>query len=244
MNSDEYTKFKVTSGQYAYRELTKLTDSAEYKKMTDAQKADAVSEVYSSAAEKAKTTIMDNRGEMRLPTSADGKKVQSYVDTAGVSEKQAYTLYNKIKALKPASGKDQVSDYQKIGTIMSQLLSEKQTTALVSTFYTTREKDGTIKKESLLPYLNNTVGLLALYLNTQDGQYINMTVPEEFKRNSKTYTLTDAAKKVYAETYARVFNNTTASIHWGVANNKQLDIIIKAAKSRAENMAEIKAITA
>lgn len=70
MTGTEYNQFRITQGQYAYNELTKLTASEAYSKMTDKEKADAVNNVWDDARILAKQTILEKRGEMYY-TSTD-----------------------------------------------------------------------------------------------------------------------------------------------------------------------------
>jgi hypothetical protein len=55
MSAKEYTQFKKTYGQTAYKELEKLFDTKEYKSMTDMEKEKAITDVYDYAEEKARS---------------------------------------------------------------------------------------------------------------------------------------------------------------------------------------------
>lgn len=204
MTADEYTEYKIISGQNSYKELTKLTASAEYKKMTDEQKADAVSDIYSASAEKAKTSIMETRGEMRLQTSADGEKLASYVDL-GLSEKQAYTVYKALDTLK-ATDTDTLK-YQKVSEVMKQSISQQQKTALVASFFTEHDEDGNVKSESLLPYLTSAPQLITMYKTSKNPSVASMAIPSSFTLKSVEYDLTTAEKQTFKNAYVTFFNN-------------------------------------
>lgn len=207
MSTKEWEQYQKTRGQYAYKELGALTKSADYKAMSDSEKVKAVSDIYSTATQNAKQTIVESRGEMYFPDTSAKAKYQEIAST-GISQKQAYTVYKAFEALEPEAGASEVSVYQKISTISGFGYSDKQAIALAGTLYTTRDKDtGEIKKESLLPYLNTSKYLLSLYLTHKDSDYINMTVPETFTSDSVEYALTPSEKKLFKETYANYFNS-------------------------------------
>ena len=212
MAAEEYTQYKKTSGHYAYNALTKLINSSAYKNMTDAEKAKAVSGIYSSAAEKVKTEVMEARGEMRIPSAADGEKIQSYVSSASITEKQAYSLYKALDALEPEAGKTQVSTYQKVKAVNSQGYASKQTTALVASFYTTHDTDGNVKSESLLPYLTISDRLISLYIGSEDSDFVSMTTPASFQYNNVTYDLTEAERDLFRDTYTKYFNGRATNL--------------------------------
>ena len=56
-------------GKTSYELLSKLTGSSEYKKLTDEQRTDAVSEVYSYAKDLAKEEMLKSRGVKDQPSS-------------------------------------------------------------------------------------------------------------------------------------------------------------------------------
>ena len=232
MTADEYTKFKITSGQTAYSELTKLTSSAEYKAMTDAEKAKAVSDVYSQSAEKAKTQVMENRGDIRIPNADAAKRIQYYVE-AGVTEKKAAEINKAISELTPMEGESRVSVYQKVQTINNQGLTPKQQTAIVATLYTSHDDNGNVTDESLLPYISNSARLLSLYTQSkgENTTMINMTIPKSFSKSNVEYELTDAEKKLYKDTYIAYFNSKITSI--STSNN--VEYFDEEATTRAKN---------
>lgn len=217
MTADEYTQFKKSQGQYAFKELTRLTESDAYKKMPDDEKAKAVNKVWKAAAEIAKTEVMERRGEMRIPTGDDAKKLQEYI-SAGLTQDKAYQVYKAIEALdvdlSTSGGK-----YERISTILKQDLSPKQKAAIVGTYFTSYDEDGSIKEESLLPYLRYASHLLDLYNGSKDSIFISMAVPDKIKENGVEYELTDKEKALFKETYLRVLNSKNLSIY--SANSKK-----------------------
>jgi len=56
MTGDKYVWYVKESGKNAYADATTLIQSAEYKRMTDEQKAEALKKVYDKAREKARDT--------------------------------------------------------------------------------------------------------------------------------------------------------------------------------------------
>ena len=62
LTAEEYTEYQRTMGKTSYELLSKLTGSSEYKKLTDEQRTDAVSEVYSYAKDLAKEEMLKSRG--------------------------------------------------------------------------------------------------------------------------------------------------------------------------------------
>jgi hypothetical protein len=227
MTAQEYTKYKKTSGQYAYDELNKLTSSQDYKLMSDEDKADAVSDVWSAAAEKAKTEVMESRGDKRLPTS-DIPKMQTYVDV-GISEDKAYKLYRDVEALdldlSTAEGK-----YSKIQTILKQDLTQSQKTSLIATMYTGHDDEGNVTTQSLLPYLKNPEHLISLYVTSKDPQMISMSVPKSVTQNKIEYELTDAEKELFKSTYIKFFNKFDISKYNADAIARLRDKALAAAK--------------
>jgi hypothetical protein len=198
MTAEEYTQYKKTSGQYAYKELTKLTLSSAYKQMTNEEKADAVSKVWMAAAEQAKTEVIEGRGEMRLPSAADGEKLSDYMEQ-GLSQKQAYALY---KALDPLKTTDtETLKYQKVNTVLKQSLNQQQKVDVIASFFSSDTK------ESLLPYLSNPQQLITQYVSTKDSAYISMTIPASFSENKVAYELTTAEKNLFKQKYTEYFNS-------------------------------------
>jgi hypothetical protein len=149
---------------------------------------------------------------------------------AGLSETQAHALYEAIEAIVPEPGKSSASVQQKVSTILSQNLSGKQTAALVASLYTTRDSDGNVKAESLLPSLNNADRLIQLYSSTGESEFISMTVPAEFSQNKQTYTLTDSEKRVFKDAYIRFFNNRITALSTEKQIKKLRDTAYETAK--------------
>lgn len=229
MTPSEQVKFQKTRGQYAYKELSALTKSADYKAMSDSEKVKAVSDIYSTATQNAKQTIVEARGEMYFPDTSAKAKYQEIANT-GISQKQAYTVYKAFEALEPEAGASEVSVYQKISTIGKQGLTDKQATALVGTLYTTHDEDGNVSKESLLPYLNTSIHLLSLYMSKQDSELVNMTIPATFTSNKVEYALTDTEKKLFKDTYTSYFNSRVTNV--------SSDTAIKSADKKAYEAAK------
>lgn len=69
LTAKEYTEYQRTMGKTSYELLSKLTGSSEYKKLTDEQRTEAVSEVYSYAKDLAKEEMLKSRGVKYEPSS-------------------------------------------------------------------------------------------------------------------------------------------------------------------------------
>jgi len=224
MTPQEWEKFQKTRGQYTYKELDKLTKSAEYKNMTDVEKAKAVSSIYSDATTNARMSTVEARGEMYIPSADAGAKIAKY-QAAGVTQRQAYNLNKTMSALTPVQGEKEVSDYQRIKTIGSQGYTDKQAIELVGTLYTSKDKS------SMLPYLTTSKHLLSLYLTNKDSEMISMSVPAKVAKDSVEYELTDKEKKTFKNTYANYFNSRVTNITTAEQIKKLRDKAFDAAKS-------------
>lgn len=153
--------------------------------------------------------------------------VEKY-QAAGISEKQAYALYQKFDALKPLAGEKTVSAFQKIKAITQQSYTPKQKIALVATLYTDSSK------ESLLPYITASDTLLSRYIQTQDTAYINMTVPYEFEEQKVEYKLTTQEIKLFRDTYVKYFNDRVT--------NMSTDKYVTETKAKAYDAAKLAVI--
>lgn len=58
LSADEWVKYQTEKGQGAYEMLTRLVNSSAYRSLTDAQKAEAVADIYTYANEKAKSVAV------------------------------------------------------------------------------------------------------------------------------------------------------------------------------------------
>jgi hypothetical protein len=133
---------------------------------------------------------------------------------AGISEKQAYTLYNALKALQPEAGKDQPSKFQKVQAVTKQPLTAQQKTALITALYTEHDNDGNVTRESLLDAMPIASKLIQRYLDTQDSAFVNMGVPSTVTDDKVEYTLTPQEKTLYRKTfteYVRLHITATAT---------------------------------
>ena len=90
LTADEYANYKKQYGKTSYNLLNKLTNSSEYKNMTDEQKTKAISEIYSYANEKNKI---------------------DYANKNSIKDVNASTTYKTIEQIKHDGGNE--SDYFK-----------------------------------------------------------------------------------------------------------------------------------
>lgn len=90
LSSEEYANYKKQYGKTSYNLLNKLTNSSEYKNMTDEQKTKAISEIYSYANEKNKI---------------------DYANKNKIKDVKASTTYKTIEQIKQDGGNE--SDYFK-----------------------------------------------------------------------------------------------------------------------------------
>jgi hypothetical protein len=235
MTAKEYADFQRVRNSYIYKEVNKLLASDAYKKVTDAEQAELVAKITKDANEEAKRAIMEGRGQMFL-TNDGAARIQAFVDAAGVSEKKAYEVFKAIEALQPLPGEDSVSRYQRITTIMRQDITIPQAAAIVGTYFTERDKDGNVTRESLLPYIREPQRLLAIYGKTQDSEYISMAVPSEFTADKVTYELTAAERELFKKTFLEFFNSRIDAI--------TSDEVIKKLRSDAYEVAKRAVIVA
>ena len=59
LTAEEYTKYAKAKGQYSYDYVSEFVNSAEYKKLTDEERAKVISNLYKYANAKAKTEVSD-----------------------------------------------------------------------------------------------------------------------------------------------------------------------------------------
>ena len=85
MTTKEWEQYQKTRGQYAYKELSKLTQSADYKSMTDAEKAKAVSNIVAYSNDMAKREFVGSSY-----VSSDYEKVYE-ADKQGISPSNYFT---------------------------------------------------------------------------------------------------------------------------------------------------------
>lgn len=101
LTAQEYVKYAQVKGQTAYKVLTALTGSQAYRKMSDAEKAEAVGLVYDYANATAKTKVSAYKPEGWIAKAVKTEKA------AGVKAEQYVTLYlaqKDIESLKEADG--------------------------------------------------------------------------------------------------------------------------------------------
>ncbi|MBQ3557881.1 MAG: hypothetical protein IJA11_08830 [Oscillospiraceae bacterium] len=101
LTAQEYVKYATAKGQTAYKVLTALTGSQAYRKMSDAEKAEAVGLVYDYANATAKTKVSAYKPEGWIAKAVKTEKA------AGVKAEQYVTLYlaqKNIESLKEADG--------------------------------------------------------------------------------------------------------------------------------------------
>lgn len=162
LTAEEYTEYQRTMGKTSYELLSKLTGSSEYKKLTDEQRTDAVSEVYSYAKDLAKEEMLKSRGVKYEPSS----KRQS-VDAAkknGVPL-STYLLYS-IQA------KDLKSDKKSNGDTVSGSLKRKKEELLNNMGVTAQQKrillllDGYGSKQQREQLLTGAVSSGSIYEET------------------------------------------------------------------------------
>ena len=217
LTQDERRSYQQTYGEYAENALSALFASAEYRGMSDAEKADAISEVYSDASVEAKRFVAERAGGMYLPESGDVARYEEY-KSAGLSPSRAYDLYKTLDGLTFPDGATNAEKQQTaVQTIYSGGYTEKQTAALVGLLYTNSAKT------SLLSDLNVSDRLISLYLTSGNTDMINMTVPSTVSENSVSYELTDAEKATFRQLYTDYFNQRATYISTEQQLNKLRD---------------------
>ena len=203
------------------------------KPMADIQKAVRIKQI--EIAQSA-TTRGDKSDEMELDINNDSDIADSVTkyQSAGIDQKQAYSIYKAVSSLKPQSGETEVSQYQKISTINQQGLSAKQTSDVVATLYTKHDKKtGELTSESLLPYVANPSRLVSLYITGKgkESSLVNMTIPKDFTRSSKVYTLTSAERETYKKAFVKSFNAWITNVSTAEQIARQKDLSQTAAQN-------------
>ena len=91
LDSKQYTQFAKTKGQTAFEILEAAVDSSTYNKMTDAEKADFVKDVYEYANAKAKAEVssyqLDGKNAKIAQAEAKGIKPAQYLTITGGYDK-------------------------------------------------------------------------------------------------------------------------------------------------------------
>ena len=137
-SAEEYTDFKITYGQTAYKELQKLFRTAEYKGMATEYKEKAIKEVYDLAQQKAREeygitpdALIKEYGEKEAANRLlEGKQVQKYEmakKNIGLNLKQYYDAYN---AQKGVIGKKDAKGNTISGTEKTNRINEMEKTGL------------------------------------------------------------------------------------------------------------------
>lgn len=101
LTAEEYVKYATVKGQTAYKELTKLVQSAEYRGMSDTEKVDAVQAGYTYANTAAKKRV----GKFAAEDWTE--KAVNTVRTTGIAAWRYAELYSRkgdIESLKDAAG--------------------------------------------------------------------------------------------------------------------------------------------
>lgn len=131
LNAGEYTGYQQTAGQSAYAMLSDLTASSEYASLTDEQKAEAISIVYSYAKDLAKGDFLESRGVGYSPSS-ERKRINE-AQNNGLSVAQ-YLLYD-------LNTKDFAADKDKNGNTISGSKKEKIINYINGMNLTAEQKD-------------------------------------------------------------------------------------------------------
>ena len=117
MNEEEYVTYAKTKGQTALENLTALTESDAYARMTNAQKAEAVSKIYADAKTLAEDEVRAIRGDKVKGTKAE----DIGMDTPTFSA--AKTIYETAEApdwytVYDDDGSQKVPNWAKIQTVL------------------------------------------------------------------------------------------------------------------------------
>ena len=162
LTAEEYTEYQRTMGKTSYELLSKLTGSSEYKKLTDEQRTDAVSEVYSYAKDLAKEEMLKSRGVKYEPSSKRQSMDAAKKNGVPLS---TYLLYS-IQA------KDLKSDKKSNGDTVSGSLKRKKEELLNNMGVTAQQKrvllllDGYGSKQQREQLLTGTVSSGSSYEET------------------------------------------------------------------------------
>lgn len=162
LTAEEYTEYQRTMGKTSYELLSKLTGSSEYKKLTDEQRTDAVSEVYSYAKDLAKEEMLKSRGVKYEPSSKRQSMDAAKKNGVPLS---TYLLYS-IQA------KDLKSDKKSNGDTVSGSLKRKKEELLNNMGVTAQQKrillllDGYGSKQQREQLLTGAVSSGSVYEET------------------------------------------------------------------------------
>lgn len=162
LTAEEYTEYQRTMGKTSYELLSKLTGSSEYKKLTDEQRTDAVSEVYSYAKDLAKEEMLKSRGVKYEPSSKRQSMDAAKKNGVPLS---TYLLYS-IQA------KDLKSDKKSNGDTVSGSLKRKKEELLNNIGVTAQQKrillllDGYGSKQQREQLLTGAVSSGSIYEET------------------------------------------------------------------------------
>lgn len=162
LTAEEYTEYQRVMGKTSYELLSKLTGSSEYKKLTDEQRTDAVSEVYSYAKDLAKEEMLKSRG---VKYEASSKRQSMDVAKKNGVPLSMYLLYS-IQA------KDLKSDKKSNGDTVSGSLKRKKEEILNNMGVTAQQKrvllllDGYGSKQQREQLLTGTVSSGSSYEET------------------------------------------------------------------------------
>lgn len=125
LTADEYANYKKEYGKTSYNLLNKLTNSSEYKNMTDEQKTKAISEIYSYANEKNKVDYA-NKNKLDVKTSTTYKAIEE-IKKAGGNESDYF------KYIGSTTGIDKQKE--KMETLSKMTISDKSKSAIYQTTY-------------------------------------------------------------------------------------------------------------
>lgn len=162
LTAEEYTEYQRVMGKTSYELLSKLTGSSEYKKLTDEQRTDAVSEVYSYAKDLAKEEMLKSRG---VKYEASSKRQSMDAAKKNGVPLSMYLLYS-IQA------KDLKSDKKSNGDTVSGSLKRKKEELLNNMGVTAQQKrvllllDGYGSKQQREQLLTGTVSSGSSYEET------------------------------------------------------------------------------
>lgn len=162
LTAEEYTEYQRAMGKTSYELLSKLTGSSEYKKLTDEQRTDAVSEVYSYAKDLAKEEMLKIRG---VKYEASSKRQSMDVAKKNGVPLSMYLLYS-IQA------KDLKSDKKSNGDTVSGSLKRKKEEILNNMGVTAQQKrvllllDGYGSKQQREQLLTGAVSSGSIYEET------------------------------------------------------------------------------
>lgn len=125
LTADEYASYKKEYGKTSYNLLNKLTNSSEYRNMTDEQKTKAISEIYSYANEKNKVDYAD-KNKLDVKTSTTYRAIEK-IKKAGGNESDYF------KYIGSTTGIDKQKE--KTETLSKMTISDKSKSAIYQTTF-------------------------------------------------------------------------------------------------------------